>query len=137
MTNITYMNKNILKEFYIGRKVFLEPVNFEKEHKENALETLTLLETEFTINTLWFNNGNLLFFHLNNINTQFTINLDEVKNIDFITVYSINNKKQKFKLFFDKNDNLKLYQNLHYPYLISQKEKELENLKNKLLTINN
>ena len=137
MTNITYMNKNILKEFYIGRKVFLEPVNFEKQHKENALETLTLLETEFTINTLWFNNGNLLFFHLNNINTQFTINLDEVKNIDFITVYSINNKKQKFKLFFDKNDNLKLYQNLHYPYLISQKEKELENLKNKLLTINN
>lgn len=137
MTNITYVNKNILKEFYIGRKVFLEPVNFEKEHKENALETLTLLETEFTINTLWFNNGNLLFFHLNNINTQFTINLDEVKNIDFITVYSINNKKQKFKLFFDKNDNLKLYQNLHYPYLISQKEKELENLKNKLLTINN
>ena len=87
MTNITYVNKNILKEFYIGRKVFLEPVNFEKEHKENALETLTLLETEFTINTLWFNKGittinNLLFFHLNNNNTQFTINLNEVKSLD-------------------------------------------------------
>ena len=38
------MNENILKEFYIGRTVFLEPVNFEKEHTENLLETLTLLE---------------------------------------------------------------------------------------------
>jgi hypothetical protein len=131
------MNENILKEFYIGRKVFLEPVSFEKEHTDNLLETLTLLETEFTINTVWFNNDNLLFFHLNNVNTQFTINLNEVKNIDFITVYNINNEKQKFKLFLDKNDNLKLYQNLHYPILISQKEKELENLKTKLLTINN
>ena len=153
------MNENILKEFYIGRKVFLEPVNFEKEDEENALETLTLLETEFTINSVWsdesitcFNRdnnliklfiiNNLLFFHLDNNNTQFTVNLIEVKNIDAITVYNINNKEQKFKLFFDKNDNLnndnlKLYQNLHYPHLISQKEKELENLKNKLLTINN
>jgi hypothetical protein len=131
------MNENILKEFYIGRTVFLEPVVFTEEHLENLLETLTLLETEFTINTVWFNNDNLLFFHLNNVNTQFTINLNEVKNIDFITVYNINNEKQKFKLFLDKNDNLKLYQNLHYPNLIFQKEKELENLKTKLSTINN
>jgi hypothetical protein len=56
-----------------------------------------------------------------------------MNNLDNKIGYHRYNEKEKFKLFLDKNDNLKSYQNLHYPTLISKKEKELENLKNKLI----
>ena len=145
------MNENILKEFYIGRTVFLEPVNFEEKHVENPLETLNLLETEFKIKHLEGNSDYLfvnfdyekmhsryskrIIFYDNQDEPSFIIN--NIINIDFITGYHRYNEKQKFKFFFDKNDNLKLYQNLHYSNLISQKEEELEKLKTKLSTINN
>jgi hypothetical protein len=145
------MKETVLKEFYIGRTVFLEPVNFKEKHTDNLLETLNLLETEFKIKQLEGNSDYLfvkfdyekmhsrylkpIIFYDNQDEPSFII--ENIINIDFITGYHRYNEKQKFKLFLDKNDNLKLYQNLHYPNLISQKEKELENLKTKLLTINN
>jgi hypothetical protein len=141
------MNENILKEFYIGRTVFLEPVNFEKKYVENPLETLNLLETEFKIQKLEGDENIYLyvkFEYKNRYSDQFKFIddyienypefiIENMNNIDNIIGYHRYNEKQKYKLFLDKNDNLKLYQNLHYPNLISQKEKELENLKNKLI----
>ena len=59
--------------------------------------------------------------------------IENMNNLDNIIGYHKYNKKEKYKLFLDKNDNLKSYQKLHYPNLISQKEKELENLKNQLI----
>lgn len=131
------MNENILKEFYIGRKVFLEPNIFTKEHVENTLKTLTLLETEFEITRLQLHNFGTLFIKLNN-DDEFELIIEHTDTIDLITCRHYDHyKKEEYKLFLDKNDNLKTYQNLHYPNLISQKEEELENLKTKLSTINN
>jgi hypothetical protein len=129
------MNENILKEFYIGRTVFLEPVNFTEEHVKNPLKTLTFLETEFEITRLQLYNFGTLLIKFNN-DDEFQFIIEHTDTIDLITCRHYDNSKNCFKLFLDKNDNLKLYQNLHYPNLISQKEKELENLKTKLSTIN-
>lgn len=147
------MSKNFLKEFYIGRTVFLEPVNFEKKHAENPVETLNLLETEFKIHLLEGDESIYLyvrFDYKNRYSDKFKFIdaydyikncpdfiIENMNNIDNIIGYHKYDKKEKYKFFLDKNDNLKLYQNLHYPNLISQKEKELENLKTKLSTINN
>lgn len=122
------MNNDIKKEFlqkecYIGRTVFLEPID-------------NFLERKFTINKIPYL-GDYVYIRFDDFSDDFDqfylheieIKLDEIKNIDFIPVCDINNKIQKFRLFLDKN--------LYYSYLISKKEKELENLKNKLLTINN
>ena len=141
------MSKNFLKEFYIGRTVFLEPVNFEQKHKENPLETLNLLETEFKIEQLGGDEDIYLyvkFKYENRYSDEFKFIddyiedhpefiIENMNNIDNIIGYNKYSEKQKYKFFLDKNDNLKLYQNLYYPNLISQKEKELENLKNKLI----
>jgi len=129
------MNENILKEFYIGRTVFLEPDIFTEEHVENPLKTLTFLETEFEITRLQLYNFGSLLIKFNN-DDEFQFIIDITSTIDLITCRHYDNYKNCFKLFLDKNDNLKLYQNLHYPNLISQKEKELEDLKTKLSTIN-
>jgi len=136
------MNENILKEFYIGRKVFLEPDIFTEEHVKNPLETLTFLETEFEITRLQLYNFGTLLIKLDKDclvtdDDEFRFIIEHTDTIDLITCRHYDHyKKEEYKLFLDKNDNLKLYQNLHYPNLISQKEKELENLKNKLSTIN-
>jgi hypothetical protein len=131
------MNENILKEFYIGRTVFLEPDIFTKEHVENPLKTLTFLETKFEITRLQLHNFGTLLIKLNN-DDEFEFIIEHTDTIDLITCRHYDNyKKEEYKLFLDKNDNLKIYQTLHYPNLISQKEKELENLKTKLSTINN
>jgi len=119
------MNENILKEFYIGRTVFLDPID-------------NFLERKFTINKIPLkylkDYVHIRFDDFSDDFDQFylheiVIKLDEIKNIDFIPVCDTNNKIQKFRLFLDKN--------LYYSYLISKKEKELENLKTKLSTINN
>jgi hypothetical protein len=131
--------------------VFLEPVNFnfEKKHVENPLETLNLLETEFKIDKLEGDENIYLyvrFKYKNRYSDRFKFIddydgiencpefiIENMNNLDNIIGYHRYNEKEKFKLFLDKNDNLKSYQNLHYPNLISKKEKELENLKNKLM----
>jgi hypothetical protein len=143
------MSKNFLKEFYIGRTVFLEPVNFEKKHVENPLETLNLLETKFKIQQLEGDENIYLYvrFEYKNrysdrykfiddydyIEDHPEFIIENMNNIDNIIGYNKYNQKEKFKFFLDKNDNLKSYQKLHYPNLISKKEKELENLKNQLI----
>ena len=137
------MNENFLKEFYIGRTVFLEPVIFTEEHVKNPLKTLNLLETEFKIKYLEVDENFYLYvrFHYKNRDLdEFNYReffIENKNNIDNIIGCNRCNTKEKYKLFLDKNDNLKIYQNLHYSNLISQKEQELENLKTKLLTINN
>jgi hypothetical protein len=144
------MSKNFLKEFYIGRTVFLEPDIFTEEHVKNPLETLNLLETEFKIQKLEGDENIYLYVRFeyeNRYSDQFKFIADYIErypefiienmnNIDNIIGYHRYNEKEKYKLFLDKNDNLKSYQKLHYPNLISQKEKELEDLKTKQL-INN
>jgi hypothetical protein len=157
------MNENILKEFYIGRKFFLEPVDFEnineisgniellkKEFTEKKFP-IELLETEFKIDKIQLDVcGNYLRITCNQpiyfgqtVFTpyrEFDIKLSDVKNIDFIICDENDTRHAKiaeFKFLLDKNDNLKTYHNLYYKILISQKEKELENLKTKLSTINN
>jgi len=152
------MNENILKEFYIGRTVFLEPVNFKEENEENFINFFCLVEIPFKIKTLQHCGENLsVRFNYENTTSKYSKPLDYnqnlsfyltsinsinfiIKNInhnDFITCYHEYDKKDEYKFFFDKNDNLKTYQNSYYNILISQKEKELENLKTKLSTINN
>jgi len=153
------MNENIFKEFYIGRTVFLEPVNFKEKHKEDQINLFSLLEIPFKIKKLkndadhlsvmlnyqnqitenysqLLHNNNNLPFYLTSINSSYLI-ISNTKHDNFITCYHQYDKKDQYKFFLDKNDNLKLYQNLHYSNLISQKQKELENLKTKLSTINN
>jgi len=113
----------LLKECYSGRTVFLEPID-------------NFLERKFTINKIIypsFLKNRDVFIRFDDFSDDFDqfylheirIKLDEIKNIDFIPVCDTNNKIQKFRLFLDKN--------LYYSYLISKKEKELENLKNKLV----
>jgi hypothetical protein len=116
------MSKNFLKECYSGRTVFLEPID-------------NFLERKFTINKILSPSfcKNFVYIRFDDFSDDFDqfylheieIKLDEIKNNDFIPVCDISNKIQKFRLFLDKN--------LYYSYLISQKEKELENLKNKLI----
>jgi hypothetical protein len=148
------MNENILKEFYIGRKFFLEPVDFEEKHKENLIDLFSLLETEFKIDKIELDvYGNYLRITCNQSTyfgqtvftpyREFDIKLSDVENINFIICDENDTRHAKiaeFKFLLDKNDNLKTYQNLYYKILISQKEKELkelEDLKTKLSTINN
>ena len=122
------MNNDIKKEFllkecYSGRTVFLEPID-------------NFLERKFTINKIIypsFLKDKDVYIRFDDFSDDFdqfylheiVIKLDEIKNIDFIPVCDTNNKIQKFRLFLDKN--------LYYSYLISKKEKELKNLKNKLI----
>lgn len=144
------MNENILKEFYIGRKFFLEPVDFENINEISG--NIELLETEFKIDKIQLDVcGNYLRITCNQPiyfgQTVFTpyrefniklsdIKLSDVKNIDFIICDENDTRHAKiaeFKFLLDKNDNLKTYQNSYYKILISQKQKELEELKTKLI----